>query len=58
MAIKADGIDIDVTCEKCNKRKAEKEYLIPEDKIIYLCDDCAMIVFSLMPFIDDEEHTG
>jgi hypothetical protein len=58
MATKAQGINPEIICEKCRKKKAEKEYLILETEIIYLCEECAGILKPFIPFLEKkgEEH--
>ncbi len=59
MATKAEGVPLDIVCEKCRLRKVVKEYLIFETEIIYLCEDCAKFVMPLLPYVGgkkEEEH--
>jgi hypothetical protein len=51
MATKAEGISPEILCEKCRKKKAEKEFLILQTEIIYLCEECAGILKPFTPFL-------
>jgi ribosome-binding protein aMBF1 (putative translation factor) len=58
MAIKAESTGIDVICERCGSKKAEREYLILETEILYLCRDCAKHVVPFIPFLQNRKKTG
>ncbi len=58
MATKAEGINPEIICEKCKKRRAQKECLLLGTEIVYLCQECAEMIKPLMPFLGkkEEEH--
>jgi hypothetical protein len=55
MATKPQGISPEIMCEKCRRKKAEKEYLVLEAEIIYLCGECASMFKPFIPFLEKKE---
>jgi hypothetical protein len=58
LAERAGKIRDEIICEKCGTRRADREYLLFQDTIIYLCEECASMVLPLLPFLvrEDTEH--